>query len=117
IKLEIDNNEYSLNPMSHIFFSGDSITKSTTEESSEDFNLIFKDDVELLTFHITDSNLSGEILSNKAINIFYNLENNKHVNINNNEYLLEVGDTIIICGNNFNIEGKGSGILISLYIK
>ena len=117
IKLEIDNNEYSLNPMSHIFFSGDSITKSTTEENSEDFNLIFKDDVELLTFHITDSNLSGEILSNKAINIFYNLENNKHVNINNNEYLLEAGDTIIICGNNFNIEGKGSGILISLYIK
>ncbi|WP_047395864.1 HutD family protein [Cetobacterium sp. ZOR0034] len=117
IKLEIDSNEYLLNPMSHIFFSGDSNTKSVAEEDSEDFNLIFKEDVELLTFHITDKNLSGEILSNKAINIFYNLENTKHIYINNNEYLLESGDTAIVCGNNFKVEGEGKGIVLSLNIK
>lgn len=116
VKLEIDNNQYFLKPMSHIFFSGDSLITSKTEEIGEDFNLIFKEDVELLTFHITDNNISGEILSNKAINIFYNLENTKHININNNEYLLEPGDTVIICGNSFKIEGHGKGILLSLNI-
>lgn len=114
VNLEIDGNKYFLEPMSHIFFSGNSKTISIAEKDSEDFNLIFKDDIELLTFHITENNISGEILSNKAINIFYNLEDIKHININNNEYLLEPGDTVIICGNIFKVEGHGKGIILSL---
>ena len=117
IKLEIDGSEYFLDALSHIFFLGDSHTSSFTEESCIDFNLIYKDNIEVLDFKIIETNFVGTSLSPKAINIFYNLEKNKHIHINNNEHLLNMGDTLIACGNNFNIEGNGRGIILSLDIK
>lgn len=117
LKLEVDGKNYYLDPLSHIFFSGDSHTSSLADEKSIDFNLIFKDNIELLDFKITEGEFLGKNLSPKSINIFYNLEKNRHVQVNNNEYTLGKEDTFIACGNNFNIEGCGKGILLSLDIK
>ena len=117
VKLEVDGKDYYLKPLSHIFFSGDSHTSSLADEKSNDFNLIFKENVNLLDFKIIETEFSGNNLSSKAINIFYNLEKTRHINVNNNEYTLEKGDTLIACGNNFNVEGQGQGILLSLNIK
>ena len=102
LKLEVDEKEYFLEPLSHIFFSGDSHTSSSTSKNCIDFNLIYKDNIELLEFKIVEKNFIGNSLSSKAINIFYNLEESKHAYINTNEYLLNAGDTLIACGNNFN---------------
>ena len=117
LNLEIDEKEYFLKPFSHIFFSGDSHTSSFTDINCIDFNLIFKDNIELLDFKIIDKDFSGKTLSSKAINIFYNLEKSKHAYVNNNEYNLNEGDTLIACGNNFNLEGVGKGIILSLSTK
>lgn len=116
VKLEIDGKDYYLKPLSHIFFSGDSHTSSLAEEKSIDFNLIFKENINLLNFEIIESKFLGNNLPPKSINIFYNLEENRHVHINNNEYILGKEDTLIACGNNFNIEGNGKGIILSLSI-
>lgn len=117
IKLEVDGRDYYLKPLSHIFFSGDSHTSSLADEMSIDFNLIFRENINLLDFKIIETGFSGNSLSSKAINIFYNLEDNRHVRVNNNEYTLGKEDTLITCGNNFNIEGNGRGIILSLDIK
>ncbi len=117
VKLDVDGKDYYLKPLSHIFFSGDSHTSSLAEEKSIDFNLIFKENINLLDFKILETEFSGNNLSYKAINIFYNLEENRHIRVNNNEYTLGKEDTLIACGNNFNIEGNGRGIILSLDIK
>ncbi|MGL4210583.1 MAG: HutD family protein [Cetobacterium somerae] len=117
VKLEVDGRDYYLKPFSHIFFSGDSHTSSLADETSIDFNLIFKENINLLDFKIVETEFSGNSLSSKAINIFYNLEDNRHIRVNNNEYTLRKEDTLIACGNNFNIEGNGRGIILSLDIK
>ena len=117
LKLEIDGKNYYLEPLSHIFFSGDSHTSSSTDKKCVDFNLIYKDNVELLDFKIIEKDFVGKSLSSKAINIFYNLGDSRHVLINNNEYILNFGDTLIACGNNFQIEEDGEGIILSLNIK
>lgn len=117
IRLEVDGKAHCLKPLSHIYFSGDSHSSSLTDEKSIDFNLIFKDNIDLLDFKIIETEFLGKNLSAKAINIFYNLEENRHVQINSNEYTLGKEDALIACGNNFNIEGNGRGILLSLYIK
>lgn len=117
IRLEVDGKAHCLKPLSHIYFSGDSHSSSLADEKSIDFNLIFKDNIDLLDFKIIETEFLGKNLSAKAINIFYNLEENRHVQINSNEYTLGKEDALIACGNNFNIEGNGRGILLSLAIK
>lgn len=116
VKLDIDGRDYFLEPYSHIFFSGDSHVNTSCDVECIDFNLIYKDNIELLDFQIIDYQFYGEPLSNKAINIYYNIDKVKHLTVNKNEYILEPGDTLIACGNNFHIEGDGKGILLSLGI-
>ena len=61
LKLEVDGKEHHLDSFSHIFFSGSSHTNSSTTEACMDFNLIYKDVIELLDFKIVEKDFIGKI--------------------------------------------------------
>lgn len=116
LNLTINNDITHLLPYSHIFFNGDTRVISNTNFESIDFNLIYKENINILNFKFIENNFNGEKEYNSGIHIYYNLESPKHIHLNNNEYTLAVGDTFIACGNNFQIEGVGTGIYINLKI-
>lgn len=116
LHLNIENNIKHLLPYSHVFFKGEDKVKSTAEFNCLDFNLIYKPNIEILNFKFIEDNFNGQDENSKGIHVYYNLESQKHITLNNNQYSLYPGDTMIACGNNFQIEGKGTGIYLNLKI-
>lgn len=116
LSLNINNNHHHLHPYSHVFFNGDEKVTSKTDFECVDFNLIYKDNLEILQLKFLENDFNGSLQENQGIHIYYNLESKKHISLNNNQYTIEPGDTVISCGNNFTIEGPGTGIYINLKI-
>nr|WP_307775092.1 HutD family protein [uncultured Cetobacterium sp.] len=115
LDLNVDDKEYHLSQYNHIFFSGDSDTISLAKENCIDFNLIYKNSVEILDFKIVEGNLDATSMA-KGMDVYYNLDGTKHLSINSNQYTLFPGDTLVACGNNFKIEGTGNAIFLCLKI-
>lgn len=117
VKLNLNHQEIFLTKNSNIHFSGNDQIFSSSNIICTDFNLIYKDNIHIFDFKFTENSISGNEMPLGDITIYYNIEKEKHIRVNSNEYLLNKGDVLVCCGNNFFIEEKGAGILLSLNIK
>lgn len=117
IKFNLNNQDIFLTKNSSVNFLGNDNVSIFSNTTSSYFDLIYKNNVKILDFKFLSEGFSGKDLSSGNIILYYNIEKIKHISVNHNEYILNTGDVLVCCGNNFSIEESGKGILLILNIK